>query len=93
MSFSKPHRYKLYCTAGAWSDEYAQEIGYVYMSSMPSKDQIFETLKDNDQFDGLAKEYIDGLLIDRPDGWHYKVIKIYAYGDKNRSIWKFEPAP
>jgi beta-xylosidase len=93
MSFSQPHRYKLYCTAGAWSEEYAQEIGYIHMSSMPSKDQIFNALKGANQFDGLNQHYIDGLLIDRPNGWYYKQIKIYAYGDKNRCIWKFEPAP
>ena len=92
MSVLEQKRYKLFSVAGYWSDEYAQELGDVYMSSMPSKDDIFDALRKNNQFEGLSKDYIDGLTIDRPNGWNYKVIKIYAYGNKDRFLWKFEPA-
>jgi hypothetical protein len=86
-------RYKLLQAAGYWSDDYAHLVGYVYMSSIPSTNDIFDVLRQHGQLKNLDKDYVDNLLIDRSDGWHYKKIKIYAYGDERRCIWIFEPAP
>jgi hypothetical protein len=93
MSYSKPHRYVLYCTAGGWSDDYASKIGYIYMSAMPDKDQILKILRDNEQLDNLNQDYIDNILIDRPLGWYYKQIRVCAYNDTRNCVWKIDPAP
>ena len=91
MSYSQPRRYLLYYVAGYW--EQKQEIGNVYMSSMPSRDEVLEALKNSNQFDGFTSEYINNLLIDRPLGWYYKLIRVCANKDANECIWQFEPIP
>lgn len=79
--------------AGYWHEDHAHCVGYIYMSGFPSRDDILNTLRAADQLVGLEKDYIDNLTIERPDGWNYKVIKIYAYGNKDRYLWKITPAP
>lgn len=93
MSYSSPHRYVLYCLVGAWGDDYAKEVGYVYMSAIPDKDEILDTLRDNDQLDGLGQDYVNNILIDRPLGWYYKQIRVCAYNDAKNCVWKIDPAP
>lgn len=93
MSFSQPHKYKLYYLSNTWNEDYYQEIGYSYMSAMPSKDQIMEALQEANQLGGLSNEYMDGLIIDRPYGWNYKIIRVCEYNDKKNCVWKFEPYP
>jgi len=79
--------------AGYWDEDSAYYVGYVYMSSFPSRDDILNMLRAADQLENLEKNYVDNLTIERPDGWNYKVIKIFAYGNKDRYIWRIEPAP
>lgn len=86
-------KYKLLQAAGYWGDEYSYHIGYVYMPSIPSSNDIFDALRQHGQLKNLNKEYVDGLSIDRPDGWNYKKIKIYENSNKHKCVWIFEPAP
>lgn len=91
MSFSLPHRYKLYIVS-YWSADQDNYHSDVMMSSMPSREEILQALRNCDQLEGYADEYIDGLKIHRPDGWYYKKILIYSYSSDN-PFWKFIPAP
>lgn len=61
MSSSQPHKYKLYYLINTWNEDYYQEIGYSYMSAMPSKDQIIKALQGANQLDGLSNEYMVGI--------------------------------
>lgn len=91
MNFSQPHRYRL-CTPGYWDDESDNHVCDVMMSSMPSRDDIIRALRQANEINDLAKEYIDSLTIERPDGWYYKKILIYSY-TSDKPVWKFVPAP
>jgi hypothetical protein len=95
MSFAQPHRYKLYYVSTSWDSDRDRddEISDVFMSAFPSRDDLIDALRKADQLDGYSSDYIDSLSFERPDGWHYKQIKVYAYGDKSRCLWKFKPAP
>lgn len=91
MSFSQPHRYKLYVT-GYWTSGTDDYYSSITMSSMPSKEEVISALRDCNQLDGYTEEFIDGLIIERPDGWYYKKILIYSY-TSNDPLWKIVPAP
>lgn len=95
MSFSQPHRYKLYIPS-YWADnENAREYRCdVMMSSMPSREDILNELRKVGELEGYSQDYIDGLHIDRPDGWYYKKILIYSVKtDKRVALWQFVPSP
>jgi hypothetical protein len=98
MSFAQSHRYKLYCVYTAWgfddTNEYRdEEIDDVYMSAFPSRDDLIDALRKADQLLAHDLDFIDSLSFERPDGWYYRQIKVYGYGDKSRCLWKFKPAP
>lgn len=93
MTFSQPHKYKLYIPS-YWSDsENAAEFRCdVMMSSMPSREDILNALRSAGELEGYSVDYIEGLKIVRPDGWYYKKILIYTL-TSNKPIWQFIPSP
>lgn len=93
MSFLKLKKYKLWSISNGWdtNSDFHQDCGEIYLSAIPSRDDILQALTDTGEFVGLSQDYIDNLKIERPDGWNYKVIKIYAYGNLAKQVWKFEP--
>ena len=93
MNFSQPCRYMLFDASDMWSTTNDRKIGYVYMSSMPSKEDILQVLQDENQLNGISEEYINNLIVVRPNGWYYKKIEICSKNDPLTYIWKFEPAP
>lgn len=91
MSFSQPHRYKLMIPS-YWSDGHDDHRCDFMMSSIPSREDIIAALRKADELEGYSAEYIDGLIIERPDGWYYKTILIYSY-TSDKPLWKMVPAP
>lgn len=90
MNYSQPHRYKIFFL-DYWNSDAMADLNYVYMSAIPSKEDILLVLRNQGQLDGLSLEYVDSLQIKRPEGWHYKVIEIY---DGNQTcVWKIKPTP
>lgn len=91
MSFSQPHRYKLYVT-GYWTSGMDDYYSVVTMSSIPSKEDVIAALRNCNQLDGYTLDFIEGLIVERPDGWYYKKILVHSY-TSSEPLWKFIPSP
>ena len=92
MSFSQPHRYKLYLPS-YWNDGHDDYRCDVMMSSMPSREDVISALRQCNELDGYSAEYVNSLRVERPDGWHYKKLLIYGASKDTKPVWKFVPAP
>lgn len=93
MSFSAPQRYRLFRELGEWSDSFFNELGYVYLSRFPSKEDIIDILRQNNELTEYSESQISDFYIERPNGWDYKTIMIYFDHNKFFCLWKIEPAP
>jgi len=93
MNGLTPLRYKLFKDLGDSNDSFFDNLGYIYLSRFPSKDDILDVLQQNGELTEYDQTQIDNFYIERPDGWDYKTIMIFFDYNKFFCVWKIEPAP
>lgn len=87
-SFSEAHSYRLYAPIYYGRDD----RGTVYLSSMPSREDVVAMLRAAGELDMYPTSFVDHLVIERPHGWYYKTILVYA-ADAEKLLWEIEPSP